>query len=601
MSDEEYEFPEDGSEFQHLVHGNEDGEEEDASSDQPRTASPCMVPTRKTVCALCCSLALLLFMAACLAYLSGPSADILVDVTIGCGVVRGYHSNAGFTFKGIPYAVPPLKNLRWRPPVPLNGTEFCWKGIYSATQFRNSCAQVQPLKKEGTFMGDEDCLYLNVWTPVLNEEAKLPVMVWIHGGYLHMLNGSVPGYMPSVELAVQTGVVFVSFNYRLNVLGFLALEILREGSVTNTSGNYGFLDQITALQWVQKNIRAFGGDPANVTIFGQSSGGTSVWTLMMSPLAKGLFHKAIDISGSYIYNKSLEEAEKENLIFLEKANCWDAQCLRSLSAEEIVKAVPWLEYPFWAAEDLNDLPIKGRFDGAVAVVDGYVLPAAPFQMWEQKFSEYNDVPFVIGTTRQESDFSPAFNNISTWTWDDYQWFVRDKLKPFGNNISETALSLYQEFKQCQVPKRCPEKAYTTMVADMRITCPSNDLARRAARALKSPVYRYIVTYTPSSEALVLDFIPFPARFSYHTLDTTGFFKSFDINHKVSTATDRQFQQLMQKYFIHFVKTGKMPPEWQTYPKHIALLSNTFNAMTDDFPKQCSLWEENGFYSYAWIN
>uniref|UniRef100_A0A672FW44 Carboxylic ester hydrolase n=1 Tax=Salarias fasciatus TaxID=181472 RepID=A0A672FW44_SALFA len=176
--------------------------------------------------------------------------------------------NGAYSFKGIPYAAPPVGALRWAPPAP----PACSSEVTDAGHFRSMCTQVRPLSSTGRLMGQEDCLFINVWTPTLQPGARLPVVVWIHGGYLHMLSGNEPGYSPTEELAADTGVVYVSFNYRVNAFGFLALEVLREGSPRNTSGNYGFLDQIAALQWVQKNIQAFGGDPEKVTIVGHSSG-----------------------------------------------------------------------------------------------------------------------------------------------------------------------------------------------------------------------------------------------------------------------------------------------------------------------------------------
>lgn len=142
--------------------------------------------------------------------------------------------NGAYSFKGIPYAAPPVGPLRWAPPT----EPVCSGGVSDAGCFRSMCAQVRPLAKDGKVMGQEDCLFLNVWTPTLSPDAKLPVVVWIHGGQLHMLSGGEPQYSPTEELAAATGLVYVSFNYRLNAFGFMALKILREGSPTNTSGQF---------------------------------------------------------------------------------------------------------------------------------------------------------------------------------------------------------------------------------------------------------------------------------------------------------------------------------------------------------------------------
>lgn len=142
--------------------------------------------------------------------------------------------NGAYSFKGMPYAAPPVGDLRWAPPA----EPLCRSEVTDAGRFRSVCAQVKPMTSTGTVMGQEDCLFINVWTPTLQPDAKLPVMVWIHGGFLHMLSGGEPNYSPTEKLAADTGMVYVSFNYRLNAFGFLALEILREGSPKNTSGQW---------------------------------------------------------------------------------------------------------------------------------------------------------------------------------------------------------------------------------------------------------------------------------------------------------------------------------------------------------------------------
>uniref|UniRef100_A0A671U5G4 Carboxylic ester hydrolase n=1 Tax=Sparus aurata TaxID=8175 RepID=A0A671U5G4_SPAAU len=539
MNEDAFEVPE-RTEYRYLV--QEEGEEELQYVRHRHYINPLLVLSRRCIFLICLSVLALLSLATYLGYVAQTLPPGVAQVTTHCGEFRGRHNNGAYSFKGMPYAAPPVGTLRWAPPA----EPVCRSVVMDAGRFRSMCPQVRPLLSTGRVMGQEDCLFINVWTPTLQPDAKLPVMVWIHGGYLHMLSGGEQGYAPTEQLAADTGVVYVSFNYRLNAFGFLALELLREGSPKNTSGNYGFLDQIAALKWVQKNIHLFGGDPEKVTIFGQSSGGTSVWTLMMSPLAKGLFHAAVDMSGSYVYNATLEQAEYDNLVFLKKTGCKDLNCLRRLSIRQVLLAIPWQEYPSWAADDLVDLPVKGRFIGPVAVVDGYVLQAPPFEVWEQK-GDYNDVPFVIGTTEQEVDFSPAAKNISMWTWEDYSWFV--------------------------------------------------------TAALKSPVYRYVVTHTPSGPVNVSsDLLSFPSRFSFHCLDVMTFFGGLEfILNKPLSAEDKNFQSLITRHLVHFAKTGKMEAEWPEYPSATALLSDRLSVDHNYSAEQCRLWKENGLYAYAWMN
>ena len=193
------------------------------------------------------------------------NVDTFVDISKGQIKGRWNSEDQAYSFLGIPYAEPPVGNLRWKPPVPLSKSSFTTNTLNKADS--PGCACFQPdFTDSSKTIGDEDCLYLNVWTPSLNAGPSLPVMVWIHGGYLLIGNGNQEdiGYSPSAKLAKDLNVVFVSMNYRLNAFGFMALEILAESSPTGTSGNYGFMDQIEALRWVQANIEYFGGNKNQV-------------------------------------------------------------------------------------------------------------------------------------------------------------------------------------------------------------------------------------------------------------------------------------------------------------------------------------------------
>ena len=183
-----------------------------------------------------------------------------------CGPVQGVQTKYAYVFKGIPYASPPVSKLRWREPEVLKpSTGNCWSGTVNATKYGNTCFQKNPLD-ESKMIGSEDCLYLNVLTPTLDKAAKKPVMVWIHGGSLQFSNGNWPLYSPTDKLANETDIVYVGFNYRLHAFGFMALQILADDSSSNTSGNYGFMDMIAVLEWVQTNIANFGGDPNQVCL-----------------------------------------------------------------------------------------------------------------------------------------------------------------------------------------------------------------------------------------------------------------------------------------------------------------------------------------------
>lgn len=214
------------------------------------------------------------------------------QVRIDAGIVEGTLSEGVLSFKGIPFAAPPLGNLRWRPPQPAQR----WDGVRDARSFGHDCMQ-KPFPGDAAPLGnepDEDCLTLSVWRPAA-KGRKLPVMVWIYGGGF-VNGGSSPAVYSGAQFAKQ-GVAFVSFNYRLGRFGFFGFPALTTEFPDELKGNYGYMDQLAALQWVQRNIAAFGGDPGNVTVFGESAGGGSVHMLLTSPLARGLFHKAIVQSG----------------------------------------------------------------------------------------------------------------------------------------------------------------------------------------------------------------------------------------------------------------------------------------------------------------
>ena len=249
------------------------------------------------------------------------------------GLVSGLVNNEGYQYLGIPFAAPPVGELRWRPPQP----PARWSGVREAMKFGNACPQTQPLAGFAAKSDTEDCLYLNVFTrgtvpkTVLKPPGLRPVMVWIYGGGYYAgrsddFNGSK---------LVRNGVVVVTFNYRVNVFGFLAVPSLdAEG---HKFANYGIMDQQAALVWVQRNIAAFGGDPDNVTIFGESSGGRAVWDHMISPLSRGLFHRAISQSGSMDPQYPLADVERTGKAFARAVGCPEAtaECLRGLSVQEI--------------------------------------------------------------------------------------------------------------------------------------------------------------------------------------------------------------------------------------------------------------------------
>ena len=302
-------------------------------------------------------------------------------VTTSYGIVEGVRNPSGIrVFKGIPFAAPPVGNLRWKAPQP----PAKWDGVRKADQFGPSAVQPKPapfmywssefLIPESPI--SEDCLYLNVWTGSKSGKDKRPVIVWIHGGGFRGGGGAGPIY--DGEALAKKGVVFVSINYRVGVFGFLAHPELTKESENHASGNYALLDMIAALRWVQQNIAAFGGNPNNVTIEGQSAGAFAVNYLMASPLAKGLFQQAIAQSGGAVLVNpafpalSLKAAEEAGIKYAQTLKAQSLEELRSKSADEI----------------LNTPGTSGP------IIDGYVVPQDLYSIFSKGLQ--NDVPLLAG-------------------------------------------------------------------------------------------------------------------------------------------------------------------------------------------------------------
>jgi para-nitrobenzyl esterase len=322
----------------------------------------------------------------------------------------GRDSNSAVTvFKGIPFAAPPVGDLRWRPPQPPPS----WQDIRQATEFGPSCIQVKdgerlPWTKEFMVQNQisEDCLYLNIWTPKIDARAKLPVVVFIHGGGFTEGSGAVDVYHGG-NLASK-GIVVVTINYRLGVLGFLAHPELTAESAHHVSGNYGLLDQIAALQWINANIREFGGDPHSVTIWGQSAGAFSVAALVATPLAHGLFQRAQADSGLGISSLpilNLSGAEQKGVEFAEAHHVASIKELRALPAEALVP---------------NSTDRKSGVVRMGPNVDGWVLPDTPNNM--NINGSDNHVPVITGYQAGDSAlFSGNFKTL-----DDYHRMVQQR-------------------------------------------------------------------------------------------------------------------------------------------------------------------------------
>ena len=286
------------------------------------------------------------------------------------GTVIGQPGKEVSIFRGIPYAAPPVRNLRWKAPQPVEP----WEGIRECTQFSAISPQIEPHGMESGFSLSEDCLYLNVVTPARQPDEKLPVLVWMHGGGYSMGCGN-DRIWNNYRLP-QYGAVVVTLNHRLGLIGLLAHPALSKESPNKVSGNYLFLDLIASLKWIQNNISTFGGDPDNVTIFGESGGGAKVSIMMASPLAKGLFHRAICESGTALAilgSKPMVDIENNGKTLFKKLGI-DSKFdpldqVRALPFSKLLEASQALEPP-----RIPGKPPGFMWDGAI---DGWMLPDSP--------------------------------------------------------------------------------------------------------------------------------------------------------------------------------------------------------------------------------
>lgn len=360
---------------------------------------------------------ILLFIAL-VCFCAGCGNGTTVQTLTESGYVSGTTEDGTWVYKGIPYAAAPTGELRWKPPADVTP----WAGVRAATEFAPACPQKGA---DAPAITSEDCLYLNVWSPANSQSERQAVMFFIHGGGFSEGAGSLAIYNGH-ELA-KKGVVVVTINYRLGSLGFLAHPKLDEESAEGVSGNYGLLDQIKALSWVQNNIHAFGGDPSQVTIFGESAGATSILSLLSSPRSALLYKQAIVESGPVWENgvvidtvKSKAAAEQIGEELASTLGCSGEDVIaqmRSKSVDEILNATPGNESIFWLLHDIEFAP----------TADGVVLPEYPRDRFAN--GQQNSIPLMIGTNTNEGNSLVGGLDM---TVADYEQYLSDR---FGANAT----------------------------------------------------------------------------------------------------------------------------------------------------------------------
>ena len=475
------------------------------------------------------------------------------------------------SFKGIPFAAPPVGDLRWKDPQPVKN----WKGARNADKFGARCMQ----RSGGDYWFrseemSEDCLYLNVWTPAKSGSERLPVLVYIFGGGFQQGDGSEPRY--DGESMARKGIVAVSINYRLGIFGFFSHPDLTKESGHHASGNYGLLDQVAALRWVQKNIAAFGGDPKRVTIAGESAGSISVSALMASPLSKDLFAGAIGESGALIGTlppHPLAETEQNGVKFAETAGATSIAGLRALSAEKIMELAT---------------PARGRGPGAAGGpptisfspnLDGYFLPKTLVEIFEA--GEQAKVPLLAGSNSAEQGARAVLGQNEATV----EGFTAAVRRLYGDNADQI-LKVYAPTTPEEVMQAATDLASARFIAFG--TWKWTEL--QAANSDK-PVYRYY--YTRPRPAMIPgsgpgappadaaggggrgsgagrgDGVAGAPRGAAHSSEIQYAMGNLDLDTRYAwDADDRKVSETMSSYFANFIKTGNPNgadlPEWPTY-------------------------------------
>jgi para-nitrobenzyl esterase len=436
-------------------------------------------------------------------------------------------------YRGIPYAAPPVGELRWKPPQP----PAPWKGVREAKEFGNACWQTPYPAAFAIYQStlpamSEDCLYLNVWTTAKSEKDRLPVMVWIHGGGFTRGTGSLAAY--DGENLARKGAVTVTINYRLSAFGFFAHPALTAESEHHGSGNYGLMDQIAALQWVKRNISAFGGDPGRVTIFGESAGSWSVNVLMASPLAKGLFQGAIGESGAqFSPMKTLADAEKAGdavatALGATQSTLKDTlKALRAKSAEDVLRA--------------GDTPV------ANPDVDGWVLPQDIASIFAQ--GKQNDVPVIVGFNADEgTTLAPQAAALTA------QVFVAGVYQRY-KGLGDQFLKIYPAPTDADAVS-----SFYSAYRDQTFGWEMRTWARTATKTGHHPAYLYYFSHRPPG--------PQSARLrAFHGCEIAYVFSNFTWPFPWEDA-DRKLGDVISSYWVNFARTGDPNGEglakWPTY-------------------------------------
>ena len=461
------------------------------------------------------------------------------------GLVQGTTEGATYAFRGIPYAAPPVGELRWRPPQRAG----CWEGVRPAMSFASSCAQLSALTgSTQAWFGSEDCLYLNVWSPVVREAGdRLPVVFFIHGGGNTRGGANFITFGANIydgrHLAEAGRVIVVAINYRLHYLGFLAHASLTSESPDGTSGNYGSLDQIAALQWVRRNIENFGGNPDRVLVFGQSAGARNACVLATSPLTRGLMAAAGMISGNCENIPSLDRMQASGNSYVRNLGCAEAAdvpaCLRGKPLQDVILGA------------VREPLVPGGFQLGPNV-DGHLLVQQPLEAL--RGPHHNHVPWLISSAADEvaNALLPALWSAPVTSAAQYEVAIRGL---FDDAMADDVLTAYPA-----AAFSTPRTTLIRVLTDSFLVCPARRMARTAA-LWDEPVWRAFYNHTYSNGPLA----PLHAA---HITDMPFWFDNLTLPDFAPSASEAALGATMSAFLTSFAATGNPNhpggPLWPRY-------------------------------------
>lgn len=492
----------------------------------------------------------------------------LLKTRVAQGSVSGLLENGYAAYKGIPYAEPPVGKLRWHSPVPAKP----WKGTLKATAFKAApCQPHDPNQPNDAKKPrySEDCLYLNVFTPATKATEKLPVMVWIHGG--GFITGNAAEF--SAKNFVEQGIVFVTIEYRLGALGFLALPELSQQSATGTSGNYGLQDQILALHWIHDNISSFGGDPNKVTISGESAGAIAVSMLCASPEAKGLFQQAISQSGGSFCPVDSVRINNDGIRDQQGAMAHGVDYMHRLGAKSLDDLMKM------DGDKLVNDPSTSGVGGFWPCVDGKVIVDDQYKMYQRGL--FNDVNVIIGTNSDEGTMFCRPEALSK-----YQGDMKKIYGPWADRV----MQLY--------PATSDEESFYAMSDQFRETAfawPSFAWANLQSQKGRRKIYMY---YFDQMQHFNWAGPKLKIRGAGHATDLYYIFYPY-FGAKGMTDGEKDLAKEMRQYWINFVKTGNPNgeglPQWPLYSRDRKTVMHFKDNKTDliDVPNREKLefWED----------